>query len=349
MKKKDARINFLEALDELEKEKGIKKEELIETIELALLAAYKKNYGDDSNVDISIDKDDGEIKIYKSRKVVADEETYDNAVEIPLSEAKTYKKRAKVGDNINIDIYCEEFRRNAVQNAKQIVIQKVRESEREHIYEIFKEKEFDILTGIIRRIDEKKNIFIEFNGIELILPPSEQSMSDVYRVGERIKVYLMLVERTNRFPKIMISRKHEGLLRRMLELEIPEVGNGMIQIKSIAREPGSRSKVAVYSEIKNIDIIGACIGQNQNRIKNIVYELSGEKIDIIIWSEDIKEFVTSSLSPAQVMSVSIDEDNTTASVIVDASQLSLAIGKNGQNARLAARLTGLKIDIGVNE
>ena len=303
MKAKDSKI-FLEALDELEKEKGISKESVLEAIELALLAAYKKNYGEDENVEVIVDRESGEIKVLASKTVVDADDLLDPNEEISLEDAKEIKKRAKIGDVLKFEVSCDNFRRNAVQNGKQIVIQKVREAEREHIYEKFKERENDIVSGIIRRIDNKKNIFIEIDGIELILPPAEQSYSDVYRVGERIK--------------------------------------------SVAREAGSRAKVAVYSQVPNIDTVGACIGQKGTRIKNIVDELNGERIDIVEWKESMEQFVSAVLSPAVVSSVEILEDGT-AKVLVEPSQLSLAIGKNGQNARLAARLTGTRVDIKVLE
>lgn len=347
MKAKDSKI-FLEALDELEREKGINKESVLEAIELAMLAAYKKNYGEDENVEVVMDRENGDIKVFAQKTVVAEDNLLNPNEEISLDEALLIKKRIKIGDTIKLEVNCEEFRRNAIQNAKQIVIQKVREAEREFIYEKFKERENDIITGTIRRIDEKRNIFIEFNGIELMLTPAEQSQSDIYRVGERIKVYLAAVEKTNKFPKIAISRKNEGLLRKLFELEIPEISSGMIEIKSVAREAGSRAKVAVHSDVANLDIVGACVGQKGARIRNIVNELNGEKIDIVVWKEQIEEFVSAVLSPAEVESVEMLEDGT-AKVLVKNSQLSLAIGKNGQNARLAARLTGLRVDIKVLE
>ena len=347
MKAKDSK-NFLEALDELEKEKGISKESILEAIELALLAAYKKNYGEDENVEVIVDRESGEIKVLASKTVVDADDLLDPNEEISLEDAKEIKKRVKIGDVLKFEVSCDNFRRNAVQNGKQIVIQKVREAEREHIYEKFKERENDIVSGIIRRIDNKKNIFIEIDGIELILPPAEQSYSDVYRVGERIKVFVYNVEKTNKFPKILISRKNEGLLKKLFEIEIPEISAGIIEIKSVAREAGSRAKVAVYSEIPNIDTVGACIGQKGTRIKNIVDELNGERIDIVEWKESMEQFVSAVLSPAVVSSVEILEDGT-AKVLVEPSQLSLAIGKNGQNARLAARLTGTRVDIKVLE
>ncbi len=344
MKSKDAKI-FLEALEELEKEKGISKESLLSTVEQALLAAYKKNYGEEEDVEVEIDRETGDVKIYEVKTVVPTEDLYDAAIEISYDDALEIKKRVKIGEVIRIEVNCEEFRRNAIQNGKQIVIQKVREAEREYIYDRFKVKEHDIINGIIRRIDERKNVFIEFDGIEAILPPAEQSPADTYRVGERIKVYLAEVEKTNKFPKIVISRKHEGLLRKLFELEIPEITSGLIEIKAVAREAGSRAKVAVYSADPNIDTVGACIGQKGLRIKNIVNELNGEKIDIVVWKESVEEFVSAVLSPAKVVSVEVVEEENTARVIVDNSQLSLAIGKNGQNARLAAKLTGMRVDI----
>ena len=347
MKAKDSKI-FLEALDELEKEKGISKESVLEAIELALLAAYKKNYGEDENVEVIVDRESGEIKVLASKTVVDADDLLDPNEEISLEDAKEIKKRVKIGDVLKFEVSCDNFRRNAVQNGKQIVIQKVREAEREHIYEKFKERENDIVSGIIRRIDNKKNIFIEIDGIELILPPAEQSYSDVYRVGERIKVFIYNVEKTNKFPKILISRKNEGLLKKLFEIEIPEISAGIIEIKSVAREAGSRAKVAVYSQVPNIDTVGACIGQKGTRIKNIVDELNGERIDIVEWKESMEQFVSAVLSPAVVSSVEILEDGT-AKVLVEPSQLSLAIGKNGQNARLAARLTGTRVDIKVLE
>lgn len=345
MKAKDSKI-FLEALDELEKEKGISKESVLEAIELALLAAYKKNYGEDENVEVIVDRESGEIKVLASKTVVAADDLLDPNEEISLEDAKEIKKRAKIGDVLKFEVSCDNFRRNAVQNGKQIVIQKVREAEREHIFNKFKEREDSIVTGIIRRIDNRKNIFIEIDGVELILPPAEQSVSDIYRVGERIKVYVLSVEKTSKFPKILISRRNEGLLRKLFEIEIPEITSEIIEIKSVAREAGSRAKVAVYSAVPNIDTIGACIGQKGARIKNIVDELNGERIDIVEWKPVVEEFVSAVLSPAVVESVTILEDGT-ARVLVEPSQLSLAIGKNGQNARLAARLTGMRVDIKV--
>lgn len=342
MKNKEQKI-FLQALDELEREKGISKESLFETIEQALLAAYKKQYGEDENVEVIFDRKTGNIKVYSEKEVV--EEVYDEAIEISLNDAKKVKKKSEIGDMIKVETNCEEFRRNAIQNGKQIVIQKVREAERKNIFEKFKEKEHKIINGIIRRIDDRNNIHIEFDRVEAVLPMMEQSPADRYRVGERIKVYVVQVEETSKFPRIIISRKHEDFLRELFKLEVPEIEDGVIEIKAVSREAGSRAKVAVFSDDENVDTVGACIGQKGLRIKNIVEELSGEKIDIVEYKGSKEEFVSAALSPAKVSSVELFEEEGTARVIVESNQLSLAIGKNGQNARLAAKLTNMRIDI----
>lgn len=345
MKGKDFKL-FLEALDELEKEKGISKEKLFETIESAIFAAYKKNYGEDKNVNVEIDRNEGDIVVYGIKTVV--EEVEEEAEEISLADAQQVvkgKKGVNLGDVIRVEIKCDEFRRNAIQNAKQIVIQRVREAERENIFKNFKAKEGDLINGIIRRIDEKGNVYIEIASVEAVLSVTEQSPSDRYKVGERIKVFVVEVEQTSKFPKIVISRKHEGLLKKVFETEIPEIEEGIIQIKAVAREAGSRAKIAIFSENSEIDKIGACIGQKGLRIKAVTDTLNGEKIDIVEWKDNKAEFVSAALSPAKVKSVEIIEDGATARVLVPANQLSLAIGKNGQNARLAAKLTSMRIDI----
>lgn len=346
MKGKNLKV-FLEAVEMLEKEKGISKETLLETIEQALLAAYKKNYEEDGNVEVVIDRNTGDIKVYSTKEII--DVVLDPALEISLEDAYKIDKNAQMGDFIKVEENCEEFKRNAIQNGKQIVIQKVREAERSNVYDKFKEKEHSIINGIIRRIDEKRNIHIEFDRTEAILPMVEQSASDVYRVGERIKVYVVEVEKRSKFPKIVISRKHEDFLKALFKLEIPEIEDGTIKIKAVAREAGSRAKIAVYTEQENVDTIGACIGQKRQRINTIVDELNGEKIDIVEWKDDKIQFVPAALSPAKVKSVEILEDGVTAKVIVDSNQLSLAIGKHGQNARLAAKLTGMRIDIKTDE
>lgn len=346
MKNKDFKI-FLEALDELEREKGIERDKIIETLEAALLAAYKKNYGDDSNAKVEINIGTGEVRICTVKNVV---DVVENPkTEITVADAVKYIKRPEIGMEVCIEENGDDFRRNAIQNAKQIVIQRIRESEREIVFNKFKGKEGDIIIGVIRRIDEKGNIHIDFSGIEAVLPVTEQSPLDVYKLGSRIKVYVVEVAKSTKYPKIIISRKSDGFLKKLFEFEVPEIEEGVIEIKSLAREAGSRAKVAVYSENKDIDTVGSCIGQKGLRIKSIVDELNGEKIDIVDWSESKEEFVANALSPAKVKKIEMIDNGHVAKVTVAGDQLSLAIGKSGQNARLAAKLTGLKVDIKVED
>ena len=346
MKGRDQKI-FLEALDELEKEKGILKEELLETIETALLAAYKKNYGEKDNVKVTINRNSGDVKVYSQRLIVENVENPEE--EISLEDAISVKKRAKLGDILDFEINAESFKRNAIQNAKQIVVQKVRECEKRNIFNKFKEIENSIVSANVRKTDEKGNLYVDINGLEAIVPQKELSPTDKFVQGDRIKIFIGEVEEATKFTKTFVSRKSEELLRGLLELEVPEIYEGIIEIKNIAREAGSRSKVAVYSNDKNLDVKGACIGRNGMRIQTIIDELQGEKIDVVLWNEDVREFVKNALNPAQVLSVEIveeGEDNLkVAKVVVAENQLSLAIGKKGQNSRLAARLCGVKIDI----
>ena len=346
MKGRDQKI-FLEALDELEKEKGILKEELLETIETALLAAYKKNYGEKDNVKVTINRNSGDVKVYSQRLIVENVENPEE--EISLEDAISVKKRAKLGDILDLEINAESFKRNAIQNAKQIVVQKVRECEKRNIFNKFKEIENSIVSANVRKTDEKGNLYVDINGLEAIVPQKELSPTDKFVQGDRIKIFIGEVEEATKFTKTFVSRKSEELLRGLLELEVPEIYEGIIEIKNIAREAGSRSKVAVYSNDKNLDVKGACIGRNGMRIQTIIDELQGEKIDVVLWNEDVREFVKNALNPAQVLSVEIveeGEDNLkVAKVVVAENQLSLAIGKKGQNSRLAARLCGVKIDI----
>ena len=346
MKGRDQKI-FLEALDELEKEKGILKEELLETIETALLAAYKKNYGEKDNVKVTINRNSGDVKVYSQRLIVENVENPEE--EISLEDAISVKKRAKLGDILDLEINAESFKRNAIQNAKQIVVQKVRECEKRNIFNKFKEIENSIVSANVRKTDEKGNLYVDINGLEAIVPQKELSPTDKFVQGDRIKIFIGEVEEATKFTKTFVSRKSEELLRGLLELEVPEIYEGIVEIKNIAREAGSRSKVAVYSSDENLDVKGACIGRNGMRIQTIIDELQGEKIDVVLWNEDVREFVKNALNPAQVLSVEIveeGEDNLkVAKVVVAENQLSLAIGKKGQNSRLAARLCGVKIDI----
>lgn len=345
MKAKDQRI-FLEALDELEREKGIVKEELLEAVETALLAAYKKNYGEKDNAVVTINRNNGDVKVF-SRKLVVENVT-NSEEEISLEDALSLKKRSKLGDVIELEINAENFKRNAIQNAKQIVVQKVRECEKKNIFNKFKEIENSIITANVRKTDEKGNLYVEINGLESIVPEKELSEVDKFVQGDRIKLFVGQVEESTKYTKSFLSRKSPELLRQLLKLEIPEIEDGIIEIKNISREAGSRAKVAVYSSDVNLDVKGACIGKNGMRIQSIIDELRGEKIDIVLWDEDIRYYVKNALNPAEVTSVTIvenDENEQIARVEVDEKQLSLAIGKKGQNSRLAARLCGIKIDI----
>ena len=344
MKAKDQRI-FLEALDELEREKGILKEELLEAIETALMAAYKKNYGERDNAEVSINRETGDVKVF-SRKVVV-EEVGNNDEEISIEDAQSLKKRSKVGDTIDIEINAENFKRNAIQNAKQIVVQKVRECEKKNVFNRFKQIENTITSATVRKTDEKGNLYVDINGLEAIVPEKELSEVDKFFQGDRIKIFVGSVEESTKYTKSFISRRVEDLMVGLLKLEIPEIEDGTIEIKQIAREAGSRTKVAVYSKDENLDVKGACIGKNGMRIQSIIEELKSEKIDIVLWNEDIRYFVKNALNPAEVLSVEIIEQNDEqiAKVEVEENQLSLAIGKKGQNSRLAARLCGIKIDI----
>ncbi len=330
------------ALEQLEKEKGIKKDVIIEAIEAALISAYKKNFGSAMNVKVNIDRTTGDVKVFGLRKVaeVPDIEQMD----ISVDEAAKLNPTLAVGDIAEMEVTPRTFGRIAAQTAKQVVVQKLREAERGIIYDEFYNKESDIVTGIIQRI-EKRNVIVDLGKTEAVLAPTEQTPGEEYRFNERLKSYIVEVKKTTKGPQIMISRTHPGLVKRLFELEVPEIHDGTVEIKSISREPGSRTKIAVYSKDENVDPVGACVGQKGTRVQAIVDELRGEKIDIIKWSNDPKEYISSSLSPAKVVRVDASEDEKAARVIVPDYQLSLAIGKEGQNARLAAKLTGWKIDI----
>ncbi|GAB6180692.1 transcription termination factor NusA [Desulfotomaculum defluvii] len=333
---------FLEALRDLEKEKGIAVDVLLEAIEAALLSAYKRNFGSLQNARVHIDRETGDYKVYSQRTIV--EEVEDDRVEISLEDARNIDPRFNLGDVVEDEVTPRNFGRIAAQTAKQVVVQRIREAERNIIFEEFANREGDILTGIVQRI-ENKNVFIELGKTEAILTPSEQMPHEDYRPGSRIKTYIVEVRKTTKGPQILVSRTHPGLLKRLFELEVPELQEGVVELKSIAREAGYRSKIAVYSKDENIDPVGACVGPKGMRVQNIVTELNGEKIDIIKWNQDPSKYVASSLSPAKVVAVEVWEDEKVARVIVPDYQLSLAIGKEGQNARLAAKLTGWKIDI----
>lgn len=330
------------ALDQLEREKGINKEVLIEAIEAALISAYKRNFNSTQNVKISFDTESGDVRVYALKKVT--ENPTNDLLEISLEEALKVSKKLALEDIAEIEVTPRKFGRIAAQTAKQVVVQRIREAERGIIFDEYYNKESDIVTGIIQR-NERKNIIIDLGKTEAVLPPTEQTPGEEYRFNYRIKTYIIEVKKTTKGPQITLSRTHPGLVKRLFELEVPEIHDGVVEIKSIAREPGSRTKIAVLSKDDNVDSVGACVGQKGNRVQAIVDELRGEKIDIIKWSNDPEEFISSSLSPAKVIRVDINEGEKSARVTVPDYQLSLAIGKEGQNARLAAKLTGWKIDI----
>lgn len=337
---------FVGALRELVKEKGICEDLIFTTIQDALVAAYKKNYANVNtnaqNVKVSIDRETGEIRVY-AQKVVVDE-VYDDVTEISLEEAKEISPRYEVDDVVDLEVTPKNFGRVAAQLAKQVVTQRIKEAERNIIYDEYKEKEFDIITGTILRKD-KGMVFVNLGKLEGVIGPNEQIPGEEYKFNEKLKLYIVEVKNGSKGPQIHVSRTHPGLVKRLFELEVPEIFDGVVEVKSISREAGSRSKIAVYSNDEEVDAMGACVGPKGVRVQNIVNELKNEKIDIIKWSKDPAEFIANSLSPAKVLDVEVDEENKTAKVVVDDNQLSLAIGKEGQNVRLAAKLTNWKIDI----
>jgi len=336
-------IEFIEAIHEIEKEKGISSDILFEAIEQALLSAYKKNFGPSQNTArVLIDRVTGEFKVYSRKDVV--ENSGDNRLQISLDEARKINPKYQIGDVVEVEVTPRNFGRIAAQTAKQVVVQRIREAERGIIYEEYLNRENDIITGKVHRI-EGGNVFVDLGKTEAILAAAEQMPNEVYKQNERIKAYVIEVKNTPKGPQILVSRTHPGLLKRLFELEVPEIHDGVVEIKSIAREAGSRSKIAVHSHDDNVDPVGACVGPKGMRVQAIVNELKGEKIDIVRYSNDAAKYVANSLSPAKVLSVTISETEKVAKVVVPDYQLSLAIGKEGQNARLAAKLTNWKIDI----
>lgn len=335
---------FLNALNEIVETKGIDKEILIDTIEQALSTAYKKNFGQAQNVEVEFDRDNGEVKVYSTRTVVDESDYYDSFLEIELTEARKISPSYEIGDVIRNEVTPSNFGRIAAQTAKQVVVQRLREAEREIVYNEFMERESEIVDGEITRATPSV-VYVDLGKIEGVMPRSEKIDREIYKEGQRIKVYVSEVKKGSKGPQIIISRSNPGLVKRLFELEVPEIEQGIVQIKSIAREAGSRTKMAVKSVDDKIDPIGACVGPKGSRVKNIVDELGDEKIDIIKYSDDFAEFISASLSPSKVVKVEVDEEEKSALVVVPDYQLSLAIGKDGQNARLAAKLTGWKIDI----
>lgn len=334
--------DFIEALNALEKERGISKEVLLTAIEAALISAYKRNYNSTGNVRAEVDAQTGEIQIYASKTVV---ETVESpTVEIALEDAKKVNTLYEIGDVLEVEAKTKDFGRIAAQTAKQVVVQRIREAERGVIYEEYVEKENEVLTAIVQHV-EKGNAYVELGKTDGILTANEMIPNETYQNNDRIKVYVLEVRKENKGPQVVVSRTHPGLIKRLFELEVPEIQSGVIQIKSIAREAGSRTKVAVHSSDPQVDAVGSCVGQRGSRVERIVNELHNEKIDIIEYDSDCAIYIARALSPAKVLMVYINEDEKAAKVVVPDTQLSLAIGKEGQNARLAAKLTGWKIDI----
>lgn len=333
---------FLIAITQICAEKNLPREVVFDALKAALVSAYKRTFGITGEVSVKISEVSGEVKVFTRRIVVS--ELTDSRSEISLKEAKAIKKDAQLGDEIDVESTPHDFGRIAAQTAKQVVLQRLREAERETVFDEYVEQEGDVISGIIQRVDPKQ-VIIDLGKAEAILPASEQIPTERYRVGQRIRAFLTEVMRTSRGPLLTVSRTHRNFLRRLFELEVPEIFNGIVELKAIAREPGSRSKVAVAARQPGVDPVGACVGMRGVRIQNIVRELDGEKIDVVQWDEDPAVFVANALSPAQVVGVDVSKNEKVATVIVPDRLLSLAIGKDGQNARLAARLTGCKIDI----
>lgn len=334
-----------EALDILEKEKEISKETLFEAIENSLVTACKNHFGKADNVKVEINRDTCDFLCYAEKEVVeTKEEVEDDCLQICLEDAKEVSKKAKVGDILNVEIKSKEFGRIATQNAKNVILQKIREEERSVVYNQYFEKEKDVVTGIVQRY-VGRNISINLGKADAMLNETEQVKGEVFKPTERIKVYILEVKNTPKGPRISVSRTHPELVKRLFESEVTEIKDGTVEIKSIAREAGSRTKIAVCSTNPNVDAVGACVGLNGARVNAIVEELRGEKIDIVNWDENAGNLIQNALSPAKIVAVFADPDEKTAKVVVPDYQLSLAIGKEGQNARLAARLTGYKIDI----
>ena len=335
-------IDFIEALEAIEKEKGISKDVLLEAIEAALISGYKRHFNSAQNVRVDINRDTGAVRVFALKNVV--EEVQDPRLEMNEEAARGINPQYELGDIVEIEVTPKDFGRIAAQTAKQVVTQRIREAERSIIYAEYIDREEDIITGIVQRQDGKF-IYVDLGKTEALMPVNEKIPSDQFKHGDRVKAYITKVEKTTKGPLILISRTHPGFLKRLFELEVPEIYDGIVEIKAVSREAGDRSKIAVYSEHEDVDPVGACVGPKGARVQTIVQELNGEKIDIVHWSDDPVEFVANALSPSKVVRVDVHEQDNMTQVIVPDYQLSLAIGKKGQNARLAAKLTGWKIDI----
>ncbi|MBC7234312.1 MAG: transcription termination/antitermination protein NusA [Chloroflexi bacterium] len=332
------------AITQLSADRNLSPQVILEAIEAALVSAYKRNYGSSQNARVSIDPRTGQARVYVKKMVV--QEVTDDNTQISLAEARSYEPKAAIGDFIDIEVKPRNFGRIAAQTAKQVITQRIREAERDSVYAEYAERVGEVVNGIVRNVDARTNdVVLSLGKAEVLLPHNEQIPHEHYRFNQRLRVYIVGVEKAGHGPQIKVSRSHPELLRRLMELEVPEIYNGIVEIKAIAREPGFRSKVAVAALQPGVDPVGSCVGMRGVRIRNIVNELNGEKIDVVCWSSDMRTFIANALSPAKVVSVYLNEADKTATVIVPDRSLSLAIGKEGQNARLAAKLTGWRIDI----
>lgn len=335
-------FEILEALNQITKEKNLDIEFVLETLESGLLLAAKKKFGSTDNISVKVDLKSGEINMYATKKVV--KKVSDKNMEITLEEAKKIEPEVKKGKEINVPIGFEEFGRNAIIAAKQILIQRVREAERDKIFEEYKNRIGEIVTGNVQQID-KGSLIINLGKTEAVVPPKEQIQKERYRQGDRIRAYILDVQRSARGPQIILSRAHNGFLERLFEMEVPEIFEKIIEVKAIAREPGERSKIAVSSIDDRVDPVGACVGVKGTRVQSVVRELNNERIDIVPWHPDPQIFATRSLSPAKIVRIDVQDEEKSMTLVVEDDMLSLAIGKGGQNARLAAKLTGWKINI----
>lgn len=335
---------FIAALEELEKEKGISKEVVFSALEAALVSSYKKNFGTSQNVEVNINRENGKIDIFALQDIVVDDELIDDKTQLPISKAKEIDPKYEVGDVFSRMVDPAKFGRIAAQTAKQVVIQRIKDAERDIIFDDFTDRENEIITGQVQRVSYG-NVFFDLGKTEAILLPSEQIKGESYKQGDRYKLLLVEVKKTTKGPQIILSRSHPNLVKRLFELEVPEIDEGIVEIYSIAREAGSRTKIAVFSRDEEVDPLGACVGYKGARVKAIVEELHDEKVDIVIFSKNIDTFIANALSPSKVDKVFANEKEKSALVVVPDYQLSLAIGKEGQNARLAAKLTSWKIDI----
>ena len=335
-------FDFVQVLREIHKEKDIPLEILGEIIEDALVSAYRKHYGSESEIHVEIDWDDARAAVYTRKEVV--EEVTNKHYELSVAEAQSLDPSIKLGDVLDIEVTPEDFGRIAAQTAKQVVVQRIREAERDILFDEYHNRVGSIVSGIVFK-REGNTVYIQIGKVEAILPMSEQSPYDKYRTGERMKFYLVEVKKTTKVPSIILSRSHPGLLRKLFELDVPEIAEGLVEIVSVAREVGQRAKIGVIARQPSVDPVGACVGHRGVRVQAVVDELRGEKIDIIRWSDDIPRLLEAALSPAKISEIRIDEESKNAVVVVPDELQSLAIGREGQNVRLAARLTGWKIDI----